>query len=67
MYCKELRKITPHVPVTFPQLSCPALSLKNMPFLKKYTGVHGEVKFNSSIKVRYDGSRYVMKPEVCIG
>ncbi|XP_027872214.1 integrin alpha-L [Xiphophorus couchianus] len=35
----------------------------NMPFLKKYTGVHGEVKFNSSIKVRYDGSRYVMKQE----
>ncbi|XP_043969198.1 integrin alpha-D [Gambusia affinis] len=35
----------------------------NMPFLKKYTGVHGEVQFNSSIKVRYDGGRYVMKQE----
>ncbi|XP_054897377.1 integrin alpha-D isoform X2 [Poeciliopsis prolifica] len=35
----------------------------NMPFLKKYTGVHGEVIFNSSIKVRYDGSRYVLKQE----
>ncbi|XP_014849188.1 PREDICTED: integrin alpha-L-like [Poecilia mexicana] len=35
----------------------------NMPFLKKYTGVHGEVKFNSTIKVHYNGSRYVLSSQ----
>uniref|UniRef100_A0A3B3UF29 Integrin alpha-L-like n=1 Tax=Poecilia latipinna TaxID=48699 RepID=A0A3B3UF29_9TELE len=35
----------------------------NMPFLKKYTGVHGEVKFNSTIKVHYNGTRYVLSSQ----